>query len=887
MAYTNDQSEQPLPNSDGSSKRKSENHLPKYFRTPANKKFLSSTVDQLIQPGVVEKLNGYIGRKSAKAFSASDNYINDVSPSRENYQLEPASIVKDNLGNVTFYKDYNDYVNQLDYFNKGTMDHSVFNQQEYYAWDPHIDWDKITNFREYYWLPSGPQSFGVPGNTIEVESTYTVRIGDNVDNNTYIFSPDGLTNNPTITLYRGITYRFDIDTPNLPFTIKTKRTLDEGFDLDSSSIIVLEGVDVQGLEKGVSTLQLGTDTPDVLYYTSSNDLQASGTIVVKDITEATFIDVEKEIIGKKNYKTSNGVELSNGMKIYFTGEVEPAKYAEGAFYIEGVGDKIKLVAETELSVPTEFTDDVEVEFDANGFDRLPYGKAIGFPKEKDYVVINRASQDGNLWSRYNRWFHKDVITQSAVQNNQPVELDQEQRAKRPIIEFEPNIKLHNFGTKSKADVDLVDNFTTDVFSTIEGSIGYNIDGIDIVKGMRILFTADQDILVKGRIFEVDIIKFANNQTTNNQITLKEVTDGIPQENEVLLVLNGNQFKGKMFYYQNGSWSLTQEKNQRNQQPLFDIFDDTGTSYSDSIKYEANNFAGNKIFSYKTGQGTNDTELGFPLSYRSINNVGDIVFTYDIQQGSMTYTVENELISLNTDIGFLHKFSSLNDYEVISGWKKVETYSEQPVIKQYVFDNTQTNFVIDVYDESGLLTDLWTRVYRNNKLQMENKDYAITTDVNNNAIITFVNDLTLGDVILIKTKSQKTKNENGYYELPTNFERNPKNENLIEFTLGEVNDHVATIVENVDNFQGVYPGVSNLRDTSSLSEKGRRFLQHSAPLNFSLYHITDKDSNMIKSIDYARKEYNRFKRVFLQKAEETEFQGSVRDRVDEIFKKYKH
>ena len=99
---------------------------------------------------------------------------------------------------------------------------------------------------------------------------------------------------------------------------------------------------------------------------------------------------------------------------------------------------------------------------------------------------------------------------------------------------------------------------------------------------------------------------------------------------------------------------------------------------------------------------------------------DIVFTYDIQQGSITYTIENELISLNTDIGFLHKFSSLNDYEVISGWKKVNTYSEQPVIRQYVFDNTQNNFAIDVYDESGLLTDLWTRVYRNNKLQWKIK-----------------------------------------------------------------------------------------------------------------------------------------------------------------------
>ena len=34
------------------------------------------------------------------------------------------------------------------------------------------------------------------------------------------------------------------------------------------------------------------------------------------------------------------------------------------------------------------------------------------------------------------------------------------------------------------------------------------------------------------------------------------------------------------------------------------------------------------------------------------------------------------------------------------------------------------------------------------------------------------------------------------------QRNPKNENLFEFTLGEVNDPVATIVENLDNFEGI-------------------------------------------------------------------------------------
>ena len=884
MAYNNDQSEQPLPGGNENRKRESASHLPRYYRTPSNKKFLSSTVDQLIQPGVAEKLNGYVGRKTAKAYSVKDNYVEDVSADRENYQLEPASIVKDNLGNVTFYKDYNDYVNQLDSFNKGTTDHSILNQQEYYAWNPHVDWDKLTNFREYYWLPNGPQSFGIAGNTIDVESTFTVRIGDNVDNNTYIFSPDGLTNNPTITLYRGITYKFDIDTPNLPFTIKTKKTLDEGFDLDSSSIIVLEGVSVQGLEKGVSTLQLGTDTPDILYYMASNDLQASGTIVVKDLDEATFIDVESEILGKKTYKTSNGVELSNGMKVFFTGEVQPASYSEGAFYVEGVGDKIKLIAETSLNVPTEFTDDVDIAFDANGFDRLPFGKAIGFPTEKDYLVINRASQDGNLWTRYNRWFHKNIIEISASQNNQAVDLDQLQRAKRPIIEFSANLKLYNFGTKIKKDVDLVDDFTTDVFSTIEGSIGYNIDGVDIVKGMRILFTADTDILVKGRIFEVDIVKFSGGQATNDQITLKEVDDGIPQENEVVLALTGSKYQGKMLYYANGTWKNTQEKTKINQPPRFDIFDDDGNSYGDISVYEASTFTGNKIFSYKEGIGKADTELGFPLSYRSISNVGDIVYSFDLLQDVMTYVQDNNTFAKSTDIGYLRQYSSLDEFTTISGWKKVSTLSEQPVIRQYVFDNTTEGFEIDVYDDSAFLNDLWIRVYLNNKLQFINKDFTLSSNLKNNTVVKFNNKLSLNDDIIIKTKSVAKKNANGYYEIPSSLERNPKNENLNEFTLGEVNDHVSTIVENLDNFDGEFPGIGNLRDISNLSDLGRRFLQHSAPMNLSLYHITDKNANIIKSLDYARNEYNRFKREFLQVAEDSEFQGTIKDHVDVILQK---
>src|SRR6056300_974577 len=115
MSFDDNQNEYPVP-SGNNPQRKSGRLLPRYFRTDVNKKFLSSTLDQLIQPGVAEKINGYLGRKTAKAFQKDNNYISDVTAQRENYQLEPVLVSKDNLDNVNFYKDYNDYINQIEAF---------------------------------------------------------------------------------------------------------------------------------------------------------------------------------------------------------------------------------------------------------------------------------------------------------------------------------------------------------------------------------------------------------------------------------------------------------------------------------------------------------------------------------------------------------------------------------------------------------------------------------------------------------------------------------------------------------------------------------------------------------------------------------------------------
>jgi hypothetical protein len=870
MAYNNEQNEYPLP-ADGKNERKSESLLPRYFRTEVNKKFLQSTLDQLVQPGVAEKLNGYYGRKISKAYKADDNYVGDISKAREDYQFEPATIIKDELDNVIFYKDYNDYINQIKNFGGNVENHDVLNSQEYYAWSPNIDWDKFANFREYYWLPYGPKTIRIAGQSKEVTSTIRVSLFDNLDNKAYVFSSDDLVQNPTLIVYRGQTYNFEVDLPRTPMSIRTARTLNSDFDYN-------DGVSSQSVERGTITFEVDVNAPEILYYVADNDINISGLIQVRDIEENSEIDVDKEILGKKTYRTEAGVDLSNGMKVRFVGNVTPEKYAKDEWYVEGVGESIKLVREQDLEIPGPFTENRDVPFDSESFDRLPFDNASGFANTKDYIVINRSSPDRNPWSRHNRWFHKDVIEKAAEINKTPANLDQSARATRPIIEFNAGLKLFRFGTQNKINVNLVDTFTKDIFSDIEGSLGYNIDGVDLVDGMRVLFTAEEDAREAGKIFKVKFI----NHLGRRQISLIEEPDSEPLLNETVLVLGGEQNQGSMYYYDGIRWNKAQEKLTVNKQPLFDLFDDHGTSYSDNSAYPSTTFAGNKVFSYKVGQGRKDPVLGFPLFYRSIENVGDIVFDFNLLADKFTYVKDSQTIIQSTDVCVLKKHTDRTRFEFVNAWQKADTPSSQRVLRQYVAQQGQTNFVVDVYDNAAELTDLNVRVTINNDIKFEGVDYTIET-VNDSVVVRFNDALSANDVVVLKTRSSAPKNENGIYEIPDNLEKNPLNNNVETFTLGEVNDHVGTIVTEAEEFKGSFPGPSNLRDIGDVTKFGKKFLQHSGPINLSLYHLTDKNTNIIKAIDYVRREYAKFKRIFLQTALSLGFDGSPKEHVDLIFK----
>ncbi len=898
--------------------RRTVDFLPSVFKTETNSKFLGGVLDPLVQPGVLEKLSGFIGKKYGKTFNGKDVYIDSDDTLRSRYQLEPGVIVTNKKKTITNFYDYLDFKNQLNFFANDIQRDDLITKDECYSWAPPIDWDKFVNFREYYWQPSGPPSVAVLGQSQKIESTFRVRAVENGDLPTWLFYPDGLTYNPTIILYRGQTYNFEVNSPRNKFSIRRTGSIDlvQGqfnplmfytagevvaynnklwkakVDIqgDGSSINEFSqdweatdltdvntyntGVTNNGIEVGTLTFTVPNDAPDSLFYISEQEPLRTGQFIIKDILENTFIDIEKEILQKKTYTSSNGVKFTNGMVIGFAGKTSPTKYATGRWLIEGVGSSITLIEFDRLTPPVLDNTNTEVLFDNEGFDTLPYDEATSFPGVKDYIISNRASIDGNPWSRNNRWFHKSVLEYSHSLNNSSLDADESLRAKRPIIEYAPNVQLFDHCAIAKVAVDFIDNFTKDVFSTIEGKSGYSIDGERLFQGARVLVTADTDNLVKNKIYRVNFIATQYSGNTGTQISLVEDTDAISQAGDGVLVLKGATYRGKMFHFNGTTWKISQSKTTVNQPILFDVYDTDENSFGDTLTYPVSTFTGTTILGYKIGNGVVDKELGISLSYLNIDNIGDVLFTANWDTDTFAYQ-QPSIATKKINTGFLKINAANRSSSYTNTWEITASDYLQPVVDSILITKATNIVAFDsvywnqaskekiVFYKNGLL---FNKPFTRQGLRKEQ--------------FVFEKNFAVDDVISIKVYSDAEADQ-GFYEIPTGLEKNPLNQDLVEITYGQVLDHLGTMVELDTAFTGVFPGSSNIRDITGFQKYGRRLVKHEGVLPLSLMLICDKDVNVIKSINYSALSYQQFKNNFLTLATTLEYDQNPVNFVDAI------
>ena len=540
----------------------------------------------------------------------------------------------------------------------------------------------------------------------------------------------------------------------------------------------------------------------------------------------------------------SAVTLQNG-----TGTMNAISIGNHEYYVSGVGTAIELLPVDNFTVyesyATDYTDStIAVE-----------------PADIDYLTISRASKDLNAWSRSNRWFHIDVINATAEYNNTTINIDNNFRAKRPIIQFRPDIRLWNMGTRGKTPVNIIDFTETDAFSNVEGSTSYTTDGYTLVEGSRVIFAADEDLNVRDKIY---VVSFATPDTippliAQPIIVLTEAADGAVQLDESTVCIDGNTIAGLTFWFDGTAWIEAQQKTSVQQAPLYNVYDIDGVSFGNRVKYQSSDFAGSKLFSYAVGDTTIlDPVLQFPLQYLNINNVGDILFENNLYVDTFTYTIDNVSTVTPISSGAAREYEDRVTYHKLIGWQTAVV--EQQIYQQFKFTYTTQTLKLDiaVTTQTSIAVPVIKIYVGSVFIEPSMYTYTVGTD---STIITLTDTYLPTDIIEVLVLSDQTSNV-GFYQVPNNLQSNPLNANSPAFTLGTIRTHYETICENLLDLTGPINGSNNSRDLGNIIPYGLEILQQSSPLTLAGYFMRSPSYNIFASLQYNSREYTKFKAQML-------------------------
>ena len=616
---------------------------------------------------------------------------------------------------------------------------------------------------------------------------------------------------------------------------------------------------------------------DLLYYQDQSDELNFGVIRLVDQANILDLNVDEDIVGKKNYTSPNGVVFTNGIKVQFTGSVVPSSYEGNQYYVEGVGTAIELLLVTDFVTPETYTISASVPFDSTAFDVGGFDATANAPTAQDYLTINRASIDQNAWSRGNRWFHIDVLTVTATYNNIPLEVNNTQRAKRPILEFRNSLKLFNYGTLATDPVDIIDFAQTNAFQNVNGSIGYSVDGYSLIQGSRIIFAADTDPQVRNKIYTVNFVDFNDSSVNTIDLQAASLTSPEVPVNTNTVVLSGITEQGKSYWFDGTTWTAGQQKTDTNQAPLFDAYDSSGFSFSDTTVYPSTTFTGTKIFSYAVGTGVTDSVIEQPLKYLTISNVGDIVFDNNLYIDKFTFVSGTTSSTQKIDTGIIRQYTSISYFNKLLGW---QTHFDTSVQRQsFTFDYAGIPLVLDI----PVITDtskIPVKVFVEGQFVLPDS-YTYATNADNITVITFNPDVVgqpatqpvTGAVVEVQVISDSASTI-GFYTIPVNLESNAMNRNSDGFTLGTVRTHYESICQNLEDFTGKIHGANNVRDLGNIIPFGNLILQQSSPLTLLTPFINGREYEFFRGLEFNSQEYSKTKNKILDFVANNDWSGKT-------------
>ena len=598
-----------------------------------------------------------------------------------------------------------------------------------------------------------------------------------------------------------------------------------------------------------------------------------------ELTSETNITLN--ILGKKHYtyKTENEeIEFISGLRVIFKNDVNP-EFNDKPYIIEGVGQSIQLIDDTDI--------------------------LKGKTKAPEYFIMERGCRDGNTWSLRNRWFHRSVI--GKMTNNDGLTITQ---ASKPIICFNRDIKLYDYGVYNRGYVDLLYNGKK---SNIHGLPPATIQGVKIEDGKYILITGDPEPANNNKIYQVTGVSTIGTVILQPVINGLNHTTGEPVGGEGITVREGDWiYGGQYFYYKDygewGEWVNGQKKLSDNQSPLFQLYDSNMVELNNSVDYPQSTFKGSRIFDYMTPADAGiEDESGLvtdPDLEKKIvtNGYGNYIFNNVLDNENYTYT---EYDVTKEYEGF--KFYKINKIDNLDSEGKLDDSQSEYLNCWHISKNITSQYITteitvtnereykEIGEEGGMIVNytkynlayspdesssqVTSYVYLNGNLLNKDIDYKID---NKALYITNNVQLKVDDSIYIKLLVTKIDGElaDGYfYDLPLSLTANGMNGDITTITFNEIYDQFKSIIEGQTDFMGDSNGLNNYINTKQDLSVGTEILQHSNPILKTMLMNSQQYSNIRNVLEFVTKSYTNFKIKFRTTLETMVNDGSINEETN--------
>ena len=790
--------------------------LPAVHQTPVIKNFFDTTVEQLFSKANVETVSAYIGRKEESIFDSTDTYVLQPTVDRDRFSLEPVVNTIDTAnGTAANRMFYEDYLNVLKSYGVNTLNQNTLFDTDFYTWLPPINIDKFINYQEYFWSPNGPTAKNIAGtasNPINIEK-------DIIGKKTYT-APDGTVfKNGMIVSFSG---NYVIPTSYM----NEKRFIVEGV---GDSIILFDK------EQNYSTVFA---TEDYIPYDSTIIDEATDTL----LSTSDFLSGGLSgLINTVDSTLSYYYEDSNGQRVYTTSTLQTTPSGEPMWqdYVTPIGSALRYIAGGDGSFDTQ-------PFDSDNTQEVP-----------DYIMMQRGSKDNNVWSRINFWHHMDNFIDAGDQLP-----PKSVRAQRPIIEFDRDLELYNFGKLGKDSVEISGEgiLKSDVVGRPNGA---TIDDVTLEVGNRIIFP-NEDVDIAKYIYEIGTDGSEN-------ATLTQVPNYTATVGDVITVKFGSNFQGVEYYWTGSEWKQGQKKSKVNTPILFQGYDYKGNTLDDESVYPNSSFKGTKLFAYTEStlpNSVDDPVLGFPLKYVNFNNFSEIEYTNHLDTDLISY-IPFGGTDKNYVNGYVYykKVLPNNNIEYNTMWKSLDKKIKQHVADRYIVKDNDVNVERLIWELSAKPIDFDSnvvgatekniRVYINGK-----REKTFSYNSINNAVQFASWDLKKGDILDFETKTNSgyilSDNTDGRYNIPLSWHSNLDNKDVVTISQPQYLEHFRDLVSNQEDISGDPLGGNNFDSIEKDNIHANKIVQTDEDLQMSAFLFSNDKFNLKDSLDYCSEEYIKYK-----------------------------